>query len=180
MNCRVRTKGKDSTVEPLRCRIVCDLRAAAEKLGTDGILPWTDDGKAILAFTEDEEAEIVAALGGAGIPYTLEAKPQPDAELLAKLRGRVTTRTEALAYLAKHWISCEPKEAQTAGLEYNRTAKGIVAYSDSERDEIVQRLIAAGGTPQVVVAKRPPPTAEELDQRLKEVEAKEIRTPETG
>lgn len=60
---------------------------------------WDTHEHGIYAYSDEERDEIVAVLRAKGVKATIEAADQPDAELLAKLQGRVSTRSEALAAL---------------------------------------------------------------------------------
>ena len=83
-------------VIPVLARVTCDL----VKLGaSDEDRDWPDDGTAVLVFSEQEQEAVVRACERARLPYSIAAAEQPDPDVLAKLQGRVTTRTAALAAL---------------------------------------------------------------------------------
>jgi len=97
MDCRVKIRIDGSVVEPLLARFRCDLGAVYELMRDD--VPWSDDGTALLAFDAEEERAIPETLDKLHIEFTRNGEDQPDAELLAKLQGKVNSRSEALAAL---------------------------------------------------------------------------------
>lgn len=166
MDCRV----VGNQVEPVRWRMVCDVTKVFEAYADE---TPTDDGTALLAFSDAERDEIAGLLTKAGIAYRAEATPQPDAARLARLNEiGAASRDEALAHLAAYWLPCTEKQADLAGLRYNLTAKGVIAHDEAERDAAATALAPHGAGSEVQDATGPPPTAAELEARVAELEAR--------
>ena len=83
-------------VIPVMARVTCDL---VKLDASDQDRDWPDDGTAVLVFSEQEREEVIRACDKARLPYSVKEEPQPDPELLAKLHGRVTSRSAAVAAL---------------------------------------------------------------------------------
>ena len=117
MDCRV----AGEQVEPLLCRVEYE-RPAEWDDGDDRVNTWShDDAGLALAYTVAERDEITHELDAADITYKLVAEDQPEAELLAKLHGRVSSRTEALVALqaGKAPTTVADLEARITELEAN-------------------------------------------------------------
>jgi len=84
----------DKRIETLKWRVQCDLAKLPEDF-----YPWGQYIGGLMAYLDSERDEIVAYLKAAKIAYTVTAEPQPNPDLLAKLQGRVNSRSEALAAL---------------------------------------------------------------------------------
>jgi hypothetical protein len=167
MELRVSTGGqlREAVVEALLCRVECD----AAKLGE---VLWPRYKAGFLAFTAEEQRDIVAALEAAHLPYRVLPAEQPEPAALATLQGRVATRSEALARLAPHWLECSAKAARGIGRAHNAVAHGIVAFDDAERDAISAELAAAGEAYEQKDGQPVPTTVEELKARIVALESK--------
>jgi len=94
----------DARIEPLLCRIACDLQKVpldpVTRLPKDPRLEAPTDDSAFLAYSAAERDTIHAALLAAKLAYQTVPADQPDPAILAACQGKVRSRTEALAALA--------------------------------------------------------------------------------